>query len=396
MLGPASRPVHPYAVAGVAIILAVLVRQVLHPVLMERSPYPTFVVAVMVTAWYGGLRPALLTVAVGPILAAFLFVPPRQSLFLTDREDWLSLSLYVACSVVIAWLTDRLHIARQAAEETTAQLRHEVHEREEAQEALRLANESLEARVAERTRHLHEANLRLQELDRAKSEFMSLMTHELRTPLNPILGFAQLLHDGDCGPVNEEQRAHLRIILSSGRHLLTLLERVLDAARIHSGKMSLAPEPVDPGALVADVVARELQNTACAHVQLVLEGVEGLPRVTTDPAHLRRILAELVSNAFKFTREGHVRVCGALCDGGLRLTVEDTGVGVSTERQSDIFTPFFQVDSGDARRYQGTGLGLYLGFHLARILGGRLEMQSEPGKGSVFTLLLPPVAPAIP
>jgi PAS domain S-box-containing protein len=235
---------------------------------------------------------------------------------------------------------------------------------------------------------------RMLEANRLKSEFLANMSHELRTPLNAIIGFAELMHRGKVGPVSPDHQEYLGDILTSSRHLLQLINDVLDLAKVESGKMEFRPETVDVGKVVSEV--RDILRGLAASKRLRMSvdiGVD-LGLVTADPARLKQILYNYLSNAIKFTPEGgdvKVRVATAGPD-LFRIDVEDTGIGVAPENLGNLFVEFQQLDASAAKKYQGTGLGLALTKRIVEAQGGRVEVRSAPGRGSTFSAVLPRVA----
>lgn len=232
---------------------------------------------------------------------------------------------------------------------------------------------------------------RVEEASRLKSAFLATMSHELRTPLNAVIGFAELLHDGKVGPVSAEQRECLGDILASARHLLQLINDVLDLSKVESGKMEFRPEPVDPPSVVAEVRAALRGVAEAKRIPVAVEIAPGLGEVTTDPAKLRQVLYNYLSNALKFTpEEGQVTVrVGPEGAEAFRLEVEDTGIGIRPEDLGRLFAEFQQLETGAARRYPGTGLGLALTRRIVEAQGGRVGVRSAPGQGSVFFAILP-------
>ena len=243
--------------------------------------------------------------------------------------------------------------------------------------------------ITERKRLEH----RMQEASRLKSEFLANMSHELRTPLNAIIGFAELMHRGKVGPVSPQHREYLGDILTSSKHLLQLINDVLDLAKVESGKMAFRPEQVEMGKLAGEV--RDILRGLAASKRLRI-GIEVDPdvdRVVVDPARVKQILYNYLSNAIKFTPEAgsiDIRILG---DGPtlFRIDVEDTGVGIAPEQLRKLFVEFQQLDASIAKRYQGTGLGLALTKRIAEAHGGRVAVRSTPGAGSVFSAILPRV-----
>lgn len=249
---------------------------------------------------------------------------------------------------------------------------------------------SLQRAVQERTRALKEALRKAEESSRMKSSFVANMSHEIRTPLNAIIGFSDLLLDGAEG----EQQRVLDTIRLSANSLLGVINDVLDFSKIESGKLEIAPEPVSPRAVVEE--ALDILAPAAAQKGLDIGYLEepGVPaRVVTDPARLRQVLMNLVSNAVKFTDAGAVGItlkAEPEGEGMVRLSfaVKDSGIGIPGDQLERLFQPFQQLDSSARRRHGGTGLGLVISRHLVRMMQGDLFVGSTPGKGSVFTASL--------
>jgi signal transduction histidine kinase/DNA-binding response OmpR family regulator/CHASE3 domain sensor protein len=237
---------------------------------------------------------------------------------------------------------------------------------------------------------LHDANLELEHASRVKSEFLANMSHELRTPLNAILGFSELLIDDRQGHFNELTREEfLKTINTSGQHLLGLINDILDLAKIEAGRMEVILEPMDFGNAIAEVLDSMAAVALNKQIKLVKKAKASL-RLRADPRLVRQILLNLVSNALKFTpEEGRVTVGAALRESELEFYVEDTGVGIPPEEQERIFGEFEQVHTGSHRGQQGTGLGLALTRRMLALQGGRIWVESEPGKGATFRAVLP-------
>jgi signal transduction histidine kinase len=219
-----------------------------------------------------------------------------------------------------------------------------------------------------------------------KTEFLANMSHELRTPLNGILGFAELL---EMEIENPEQRAYAQTIRSSGEHLLALVTQVLDLAKIEAGRMDFHPSDVALPALLDEVIAMQMGHAQTKQLQLELER-DGLPAtVFADGSRLRQVLLNLISNALKFTKEGTVTVRSQTEGERVRISVQDTGVGIKEEHLQLIFEKFRQSDSFTTRSQQGSGLGLTLAKELIEGMGGEIGVTSAPGVGSTFYVLLP-------
>lgn len=228
--------------------------------------------------------------------------------------------------------------------------------------------------------------------NRAKSDFLANMSHEIRTPMNAILGFTDLLRRRTgATQTADEQRRHLETIHASGRHLLDLINDILDLSKVESGRLELEHIPFAPHSLIAEVTRVLDIKAQEKRLQLQLEWPEQLPkRVEGDPGRLRQILTNLVGNAIKFTDHGRVTVRLWYERHGphwqLCIDVQDTGVGIPTERLGSVFEPFVQADTSTSRRFGGTGLGLTISRRFARAMGGDITASSEPGHGSVFHL----------
>jgi PAS domain S-box-containing protein len=238
----------------------------------------------------------------------------------------------------------------------------------------------------------------LQEASRMKSEFLASMSHELRTPLNSIIGFSELLIDEKPGTVNCKQKEYLGLILGSGRHLLQLINDVLDLSKVEAGRMELRPEEFSIcGAIdeVCSVIAAPADQKQIVVRRNVAAAVDC---VTLDRKKLVQVLYNLLSNAVKFTDDGGE--IAVMVDSPerhvLRIQVRDTGIGMRREDFGKLFIEFQQLDCGATRRYGGTGLGLALTKKIVEFQGGSIEVDSEAGKGSVFTVSLPYVASQSP
>jgi PAS domain S-box-containing protein len=248
-----------------------------------------------------------------------------------------------------------------------------------------------EARL--RSQQVEEEKKQAQEANRLKSEFLANMSHELRTPLNSIIGFTELMRAGKVGPVSSTHAEYLGDVLTSSRHLLQLINDVLDLAKVESGKMDFRPEPVDLENLTAEVrsILRELAGAK--RIRLETSVHPGVRTVVVDPARVKQILYNYLSNALKFTPDGGRVTVRIEPEGAtdFRIDVEDTGVGIAEKDIGKLFVEFQQLDTGLAKNYQGTGLGLALTKQLAEAQGGHLSVRSVVGVGSTFSAVLPRV-----
>lgn len=287
----------------------------------------------------------------------------------------------------------------------------DVTERDMAEVKLHRAYGEMEKRVAERTADLEATNKQLkQEIEQrklaedrlqeknvelenallAKDRFLANMSHELRTPLNAIIGFTGTLLMKLPGPLNAEQEKQLQNISASAKHLLLLINDLLDLSKIESGKVEVNPEPVSCKSVLKDIADTLRPIADDKYLKLICNMPDEDIILHTDRRAVSQILINLANNAIKFTEKGEVRL-ELRCDDNLaqvQFSVSDTGIGIKPEDQDKLFQAFTQVDSSSARRHEGTGLGLHLSKKLAELLGGHIEFQSEFGKGSVFQLVL--------
>jgi signal transduction histidine kinase len=277
----------------------------------------------------------------------------------------------------------------------------EIGERLRAEAALRELNESLERKVSDRTEELQTALVAARAADRTKSAFLATMSHELRTPLNSIIGFTGIILQGLAGPLNPEQARQLGMVRSSARHLLELINDVLDISRIEAGELELHGEAVDLLALVEKAAATIRPMAEAKNLTLTVAVPPTLPPVVSDGRRVHQILLNLLNNAVKFTDQGGVAVTvepatmsgpaelSGTTQPAVRIRVTDTGIGIRPEDLATLFQPFHQIDSGLTRLHEGTGLGLAICRRLAGLLGGVVGAESALGVGSTFTVTLP-------
>ncbi len=290
-------------------------------------------------------------------------------------------------------------------------------------EELWQAARQLEARVEERTRELHAANLQLEEarnhaerVSGHKTEFLANMSHELRTPLNAILGFSELLTDEKFGPLNEKQQRYVGHVHSSGRHLLNLINDLLDLSKVEAGKMEIYREQISLRVALEEALNLVNWEAEKKNLRLALAVDPDLSSLSADPVRFRQILYNLLSNAVKFTPEGGIVTVSARCVQGsafrvqgsegtdhepstmnheprgdfIEIRVQDTGIGIAAEDLPKLFQPFTQLEPVYAKEQQGTGLGLALTKRLVELHGGQIRAESEgEDQGSTFTVRLP-------
>jgi PAS domain S-box-containing protein len=228
--------------------------------------------------------------------------------------------------------------------------------------------------------------------NKAKSDFLAGMSHEFRTPLNAIIGFSELMATGLSGPLTDQQKEHVTDIFTSGQHLLSLVNDILDLSKVEAGKMELEMNEFNIKRLVETSIALFKEKAYKQNLQMTFEIAQGLETMIVDERKIKQVLFNLVGNAVKFTPAGGIiKVEVTLADDKefLKYSVHDTGIGISTEDQNKLFKPFEQIDSRLTRKYKGTGLGLSLCRQLVELHGGRIWVESEAGKGSNFIFVIP-------
>lgn len=257
---------------------------------------------------------------------------------------------------------------------------------QESQEKLRLANKQLDAKIGQ----LSDRNIELFKANKLKSEFLANMSHEFRTPLNAILGFAQLLREKPADDVEKSKR-YAENISTSGRALLNMINDLLDLAKAEAGKMEMRIEKTSIQQLCQSIVGFFAPLTAQKSIEIHLYIATDIPLVQTDYGKVQQILYNLLSNAVKFTPEkGKVNItAGMLDDLTVRISIADSGPGIEKQNQEKIFEKFRQIDGSITRKGSGTGLGLAICRELANLLAGSISLESEPGKGSTFSLDIP-------
>jgi signal transduction histidine kinase/ActR/RegA family two-component response regulator len=258
-------------------------------------------------------------------------------------------------------------------------------------EGLQRSNASLERRVAERTAELNRSNVELEHANRTKDEFLANMSHELRTPLTSILGLSEALLEQRRGSLSDYQERSIQIIESSGQHLLELINDILDLSKIEAGKFDFYPQPISVDEICRASLTFIKTQAAKKSIMVTHTNEASASQIYADPRRLKQILVNLLTNAVKFTpQNGQVtlQVTGDLAQDLIHFSVIDNGIGISAENLKRLFQPFVQVDSSLNRQHEGTGLGLALVQRLTDLHGGSLQVESEVGKGSRFTINL--------
>ncbi|MEK8016355.1 MAG: response regulator [Candidatus Parabeggiatoa sp.] len=282
----------------------------------------------------------------------------------------------------------KLHHLQQQLRLQNQQLQEEVNRRKQAEKSLQEERNGL----VERTVYLSEANAKLAHIARLKDEFLANMSHELRTPLNAILGISEALQEEIYGTLNDLQRKSMRTLEDSGRHLLALINDILDLSKIEAEKLTLQIGTVSVNQIcqaslrMTKEVAYKKQIRVSTTIDYTLETMQA------DERRLKQILVNLLSNAIKFTPAGgsvKLEVTGDAEDGVVEFSVRDTGIGIAKEQIKDIFEPFMQLDGSLNRMQEGTGLGLSLVYRLTEMHGGSISIESEVDQGSCFTISLP-------
>jgi signal transduction histidine kinase len=249
--------------------------------------------------------------------------------------------------------------------------------------------DDLEQLVQQRTQELEQEKQISEAANRAKTEFLATMSHELRTPLNAILGLSQILKRQIFGDLTSKQVEYIDHIHSSGEHLLMLINDILDLAKVESGRDTLTPTMLDVSEICTYCLTL-VQEQASEHTLQLMNQIDPEAKYCiADERRLKQMLLNLLSNAIKFTPAGSVSLIVQKEPGGISFTVNDTGIGIPSEKLSLLFQPFSQLDSQLSRRYAGTGLGLALTRKLAHLHGGEVTVQSVPGEGSQFSIYLP-------
>lgn len=326
----------------------------------------------------------------------------NNSVYYRSLDKWLAVKSSVK-PVIPAWLIMTVagigglavllaggsFLLRSQVRTRTRELTAEIDTRKRAELELAKYRDHLEELVRERTAELAVAKEHAESTDRLKSAFLATMSHELRTPLNSIIGFTGILQQEMVGPLNAEQKKELGMVRNSSSHLLNLINDVLDISKIEAGQLTVASEPCDLRAAIEKVVQNMRILSEKKGLVLEADVKPEVGQITSDQRRVEQIILNLVSNAIKFTDSGSIRIeCGR--DGEeYIISISDTGIGIKRADLDQIFQPFFQIDSGIVRQREGTGLGLSICKKILDLLGGRIWVESEWGRGSTFSFALP-------
>jgi len=302
-------------------------------------------------------------------------------------------------SVWISW-TNKVVLDAQGQVVEILSIGNDITERLHAEQEIRELNSSLEKRVTERTEELQTALVRAEAADKIKSAFLATMSHELRTPLNSIIGFTGIILQGMAGPLNAEQTKQLGMVRGSARHLLELINDVLDISKIEAGQLEVSSEAFDLLPLIERVVNLLTPMIEKKGLLLHTSISNEIGKIVSDRRRFEQILINLVNNAAKFTEKGSITINAELIRDFkhsldatpapfLKLSVIDTGIGIKPEDLDLLFKPFHQIDSGLSRLHEGTGLGLAICRRLLELMGGQISAVSEWSAGSKFIVLLP-------
>ncbi len=393
-------PVLRYALAAALAVLALALTLVTRPVIGEHGQL-FFVSAVVVSAVVGGLGPGMLATLLSVVAIDYLLVGRVPVVSSVTMPELVRLAVFTLVALVTSGVSGSLRFARETAETQARELARQavVLERQAIEQsrqvaesrALSAALERSNARLREVAAAAEDARIAAEAANRAKLDFLATMSHELRTPLNAISGYVELLKLEVGGPLSPQQRQYLDRVQHAQRHLLGLINNVLNFAKLESGHVEYRLTDVPVDVVLSGMHALVQPQLTAKRLQYEYRPVDRGLTVRADRDKLEQIVLNLLSNAVKFTPAGgHVTVVGeGGSNGHVGIVVEDTGIGIPPDKLDAIFEPFVQVGPALTRERDGAGLGLAISRDLARAMGGDLKVSSQLGQGSRFTIVLP-------
>ena len=265
----------------------------------------------------------------------------------------------------------------------------DITNRKKAEQELRLHRDHLEELVVQRTAELEIEKENAQSADRLKSAFLATMSHELRTPLNSIIGFTGIIMQERPGPLNDEQKKQLGMAQNSARHLLSLINDVLDISKIEAGQLKMNLRKFSLPEIIYKVIETNKPFADKKNLRIVVDIDENIKEIVSDNLRIQQILLNLVNNAIKFTDVGLISIKCFSSGNFVKIQITDSGIGIESEKIDQLFKPFMQIDTGLTRKHEGTGLGLSICKKLTEMLNGKIEVESKYGLGSTFTVTLP-------
>ena len=311
----------------------------------------------------------------------------RKKSFWEENRDFVILALLIFAAQAALIATLFFNLVRRRRTERVLMAK---------EQELQKHRDHLEALVEERTQQLRMSNLELMQAkehaeaaDKMKSAFLATMSHELRTPLNSIIGFTGILLQGLVGPLNDEQRKQLQMVRTSANHLLSLISDVLDISKIEAGQLQISRETFDLRATIAKLVPTLRPVIEMKGLKLTVDIAPEVGALYSDARRVEQVILNLLSNAVKFTEAGSISVSCTLAGENYLLRVADTGIGIKKEHLDEMFSPFRQIDTGVNRKYEGTGLGLFICKKLLELLGGEIRVESEWQRGTTFIVSIP-------
>ncbi|RDL43667.1 hypothetical protein DN730_13045 [Marinomonas piezotolerans] len=322
----------------------------------------------------------------GEPLAEMMVV--KNATLAKQETAWLQWVVTIAALVIATLLMFFFYFLLGRIERSIQSSEIQIIEERDRSESLRIESETLRLEAEGHRESAEAARDEAEKASAVKSEFLAKMSHELRTPLNAVIGLSEMMHEDAKEFGDDDYVEPLERVIRASKHLLNLINEILDISKIEAGKMELHLEGADLDALVAEVVETAEPLAADKSLDFIIDKPE-LGSAEVDPTRFKQVLFNLVSNAIKFTDTGAVSLKAVLDDSRLRVSIEDTGAGMSEEQVSTLFQEFVQLDSKSNRKHEGTGLGLAISRKFAQMMGGDISVSSEVGVGSIFTFSMP-------